>query len=118
MAGLVQIPWYATLFRGDRLAQALEDIAPVALRYGALDYEVRRSRDDPYRFQQTATFEDHANFYGYWEGPEFIDFRTRYTSWFQVPVLYEWYERLSRGQLDSDAEALVHAEGPPAGDIT
>jgi hypothetical protein len=35
VAGLIHIPWYATLFRGDRFEQALAEIAPVAMRYGA-----------------------------------------------------------------------------------
>ena len=29
MAGVVHIPWYATLFRGDRFEEALEQIAPM-----------------------------------------------------------------------------------------
>jgi len=39
-AGVVQIPWYATLFRGDKFEAALREIAPVAMRYGATDYVV------------------------------------------------------------------------------
>ena len=58
MAGIVNIPWYATLFRGDRFEVAVQEIAPVALRYGASEYSVYRSRDDAYRFLQLATFED------------------------------------------------------------
>jgi hypothetical protein len=96
--GLVHIPWYATLFRGDRFAEAVAEIAPVALRYGALDYEVRRSRDDTYIFNQTATFESKADFTRYWEGPEFVAFRARHSGWYQVPVLYSWYERIVRGE--------------------
>jgi quinol monooxygenase YgiN len=119
MAGIVHIPWYATVLRGDRLSRALHDIAPVALRYGAFDYELRRSRDDSYRFVQSATFEDSAHFYAYWEGEEFIDFRTRYMGWFQVPVLYEWFERVTHGQLRTEHEALAHAEAEgTTGDIT
>ena len=49
-----QIPWYATLFRGDRFAEALGEIAPLATRYGATDYRVYRNRDDMYRFNQMA----------------------------------------------------------------
>ena len=98
--GLIKIPWYATVLRADRFEEALRDIAPIAMRYGALDFEVQRSREDPYRFSQTATFEHSEDFYAYWEGPEFIDFRTRYTSWFQVPIIYEWWNRSQRGSLE------------------
>lgn len=108
MAGIVHIPWYATLFRGDRIAASLEEIAPAALRYGALDWEVRRSAEDRYRFSQTATFSDHDDFYRYWDGPEFQAWRARHSSWYQVPILPEWYERLGRGQLEVDADELRH----------
>ena len=32
MAGVVHIPWYATVFRGDKLEAALAEIAPLALK--------------------------------------------------------------------------------------
>mgnify|MGYP003491537262 CR=1 FL=1 len=35
MAGVVNIPWYSTLFRGDQFEVALREIAPICLRYGA-----------------------------------------------------------------------------------
>jgi hypothetical protein len=71
MAGVVQVPWYATVFRGDRLEEALLQIAPLALRYGATDYRVYRSREDRYKFTQMATFEDHLDWERYWYGEEF-----------------------------------------------
>jgi hypothetical protein len=112
--GLIKIPWYATVLRADRFEQALHDIAPVALRYGAVDYEVQRSREDPYRFSQTATFEHSEDFYAYWEGPEFIDFRTRYTSWFQVPIIYEWWNRSQRGALEPNGNGNGGNDGAEA----
>ncbi len=45
MAGVVNIPWYVTVFRGDQFEAAMGEIAPLALRYGAtgydLDFDVR-----------------------------------------------------------------------------
>ncbi len=99
--GIVQIPWYATLFRGDKFSAAVEEIAPIALRYGALDYTVFRSKDDTYKFLQTATFEHELDFTRYWEGPEFIEFRMRHSGWFQVPILYTWSELVARGGVDA-----------------
>jgi hypothetical protein len=99
MAGVVHIPWYATLFRGDKFAVALEEIAPVALRYGASEYAVYRSRDDQYRFLQLATFEHKPDFDRYWNGEEFSIWRGDYTSWYQVPVLYAWNDLIARGSL-------------------
>jgi quinol monooxygenase YgiN len=109
MAGSVHIPWYATGFRGDKLAAALEDVAPVALRYGATTYAVYRYQDDLYKFLQTATFEDKASWDAYWNGPEFTRFRTLCSSWYQIPVLYTWADVVAEGamvQTTNGVEAL------------
>ncbi len=98
-AGVVQIPWYATVFRGEKFADALREIAPIAMRYGATDYAVYRNRDDMYKFSQTATFEDKSGFEAYWYGEEFIAWRADYSSWYQVPVLYTWADVVIAGGL-------------------
>jgi hypothetical protein len=82
------IPWYATGFRGDAFEEALEEIAPVSLRYGGTEYWIYRRGDDRYMFQTYFLFEDHHDFEQYWYGPEFQDWRARYSSWYQVPVVY------------------------------
>ncbi len=103
MAGVVHIPWYATLFRGDKFAPALAEIAPLALRYGATDFRVYRSQDDMYKFLQMATFDDKTAFDLYWYGDEFVTWRADYTSWYQVPVLYTWNDLTIQGALDPEA---------------
>jgi hypothetical protein len=99
-AGSVHIPLYATLFRGDRFADALEEIAPAALRYGATHYAVYRSRDDGYKFLVTADFDEKLQWERYWNGPEFCDWRAKYTSWYQVPVLYAWHDVVAHGATE------------------
>ena len=99
MAGVVHIPWYATLFRGDKLEVALEEIAPVALRYGASEYAVYRSRDDAYRFLQMATFEHKLDFERYWNGEEFSIWRGDFSGFYTVPVLYVWHDLVVRGGI-------------------
>ena len=101
-SGSVHIPWYSTLFRSDQFELARKEIAPVCLRYGATDYEVMRSNDDRYRFWQFAHFEEKAGFEAYWYGPEFSEWRADYTSWFQVPVVYSWFDRVIAGELARD----------------
>jgi hypothetical protein len=108
-AGVIHIPWYATLFRGDKFEVAIREIAPVALRYGATDFLVFRGRDDTYRFLQTATFEDKHDFDRYWYGEEFGGWRADYSSWYQVPVLYVWHERLVRGESQINGNGEVSA---------
>jgi hypothetical protein len=100
MAGVVNIPWYATVFRGDAFETALREIAPVSLRYGASDYEVMRSNDDRYRFFQFAHFEEKGDFERYWYGPEFNAWRADYSSWYQVPIVYSWFDRVIAGALE------------------
>ena len=106
MAGIVQIPWYATLFRSDKFEVAMQEIAPVALRYGATDYRVYRQRDDPYRFLQMATFEDKFDFDRYWNGEEFSIWRADYSSWYQVPVLYNWNDLILHGAVGAEANGV------------
>jgi hypothetical protein len=103
-AGVVHIPWYATVFRGDRLAAALEEIAPLALRFGATDYVVHRSRDDRYKFLQMATFESKLDFERYWYSDDFGQWRADRTGWFQVPVVYVWHDVILSGALERVAE--------------
>lgn len=110
MAGVVVIPWYATVFRQDALADALAEIAPVAMRYGATSYAVYRARDDRYKFQQMATFEDHLDWERYWEGPEMSDFRSRYASWYQVPVIYGWWDLTLSGGLQRAPTSMENGE--------
>ena len=106
-SGVVHIPWYATLFRGDKFEAALEEIAPLALRYGATEYAIYRSKDDQYRFLQLATFEEKPAFEAYWYGPEFNDWRARHSSWYQVPILYAWHDLVARGGLGAPAAVEV-----------
>jgi hypothetical protein len=99
VAGTVIVPWYATGFRADQLEQDLNELAAVALRYGASSYGVYRSRDDLYKFQQFAAFEDKLDWERYWAGPEMVRFRTLHSSWFQVPLLYGWWDKTAGGEI-------------------
>ncbi len=116
MAGTVIVPWYATGFRADALEQELGDLAATALRYGATSYGVYRSRDDRYRFQQLAAFEEKLDWERYWEGPEMTYFRTAHSSWYQVPVLYGWWDLSSSGAiLGTAAAGNGHGNGVKTG---
>ena len=100
MAGVVHIPWYATLFRGDRLAAAVSEVAAVSLRYGATQYRVHRSQDDAYRITQMVWFESRLDWQRYWEGPEMVAFRAEWMSKYQVPVLYVWHDELVVDEIE------------------
>jgi hypothetical protein len=111
MAGTVIVPWYATGFRADSFEAALNEVAATALRYGADSYTVYRSREDRYKFQQLTSFAEHLDWERYWEGPEMTDFRVRHSSWYQVPVLYTWWDRTAGATLVSRAAQGANGHG-------
>lgn len=119
MAGTVIVPWYATGFRADSFEETLNEVASVALRYGATSYSVYRFRDDRYRFQQLAHFDSHADWERFWEGPEMVDFRVRHSGWYQIPVLYGWWDctasgRIERSSLSESGSANGYGNGARA----
>jgi hypothetical protein len=117
--GTVLIPWYATGFKGDTLEAALNEIAPIALRYGAGSYAVYRSRDDRYKFQQLAHFDRHIDWERYWDGPEMTEFRVRHSGAYQVPVLYGWWDLTISGGLAEEPVPASngHGNGVAAGEV-
>jgi len=112
-SGVVHIQWYATVFRGDDFADSVADMAPIALRYGATQYAVHRSRDDRYRVTQMIWFEDKADWYRFWEGPELQGFRRRQSSRYQSPITYVWNDELVAGALGPEVPLLPEPEPEP-----
>jgi hypothetical protein len=117
MAGTVMVPWYATGFRADAFEQELGEIAASALRYGATSYAVYRSRDDRYRFQQFAAFEEKLDWERYWGSNEFTYFRATHSSWYQIPVLYGWWDLSVHGALAGQELSNGHGNGAAVGDV-
>lgn len=95
----VHVPWYATAFRPDKLEAALAEIAPIALRYGAIHYAVYRSNDDRYKFTHISDFSTKAQWVAFWEGPEMTRFRVLHSGWYQVPVIYTANEISAQGTM-------------------
>ncbi|HEY2160158.1 MAG TPA: hypothetical protein VGH24_02540 [Solirubrobacteraceae bacterium] len=113
MAGVVHIPWYATILRQDTLAADVADVAPLAMRYGASQYSVHRSDDDRYKILQMAWFESKDDWYRYWDGPEMIEFRRRHAGHYQVPLLYVWHDELTAGSLGPQVPLEPEPEPEP-----
>jgi hypothetical protein len=67
-----------------------------------------------YRFNQMVSFDDKADFEAYWYGPEFIEWRTVHSSWYQVPILYTWNDLIHQGGLHSEP---LSTGGSARGDI-
>jgi len=104
-SGVVHLPFYATGFRGDDLEAALEQIAPISLRYGARRHEVFRSRDDRYKFLLSLEFDSKHDWDAFWFGEEFTDMRASCSGWFQVPLLYAWQDLVTSGEVREPAAA-------------
>jgi len=105
MAGVVHLPVYATGFRGDDVHASLEKLAPITMRYGATKYEVFRSRDDRYKFLMSVDFDSHDGWEAFWYGPECTDWRASCSSWFTVPLLYVWNDRIAAGEVRAPVAA-------------
>jgi hypothetical protein len=99
VAGVVHVPFYATVFRKESMAAAIATAAPIALRYGATQYQVHHSQEDRYKVLMMIWFENKRDWYRFWEGPEMNEFRRRYASRFQIPLVYAWHDEIAQGAL-------------------
>jgi hypothetical protein len=98
MADLMVVKWYATVLRQDMFAERVAQIAPVALHYGATQYRVHVDNDDRYKINQMTWVPDHTNWYAFWEGPEMIEFRSRWLGKYQIPITYAWTTEIASGE--------------------
>jgi hypothetical protein len=103
MSYIVTIPWYATAFRADDLEYALDKISQIALKRGALRYDVYRSQDDRYKFTQILEFPNKLEWERFWYGDDFQDMRASTAGWYTVPVVYSPTERTASGRLELEA---------------
>ena len=51
------------------------------------------------------------SFEAYWYGPEFIEWRTVYSGWYQVPILYTWNDVILEGGLKHETVAPTAPSG-------
>ena len=102
MSDLVWVKWYATVLRQNMFAEEVSKVAPVALRYGATQYQVHIDNDDRYKITQMTWVPDHPSWYAFWEGPEMIEFRARWTGKYQIPIQYAWADEIAHGGIESD----------------
>jgi hypothetical protein len=111
MSDLVWVSWYATVFRKDAFAADVARVAPLALRYGATQYQVHVSADDRYKVTQM-TWISHTDWYKYWDGPEMIEFRARNAGRYQVPIAYNWATEIAAGTLGPEVPMAEPAPSP------
>jgi hypothetical protein len=120
MADLVWVSWYATVLRQDSFAAEVARAAPIALRYGATQYQVHVSNDDRYRITQMTWMPSKSDWYRYWDGPEMIEFRARNSGRYQIPITYAWADEIASGALGTEVPNGANGEpsapepAPPA----
>src|SRR5947209_13235852 len=112
MAGVVHVDWYATVLRQEAFAAQVAEVSRLALRYGATQYAVHRSRDDRYKIMQMTWFESRQDWYRFWEGIEMVEFRRRNMGQYQVPINSVWYEALVAGTLVPEVATAQPARPP------
>ncbi len=118
MADLVWVKWYSTVMRKDSFAAEVARVAPVALRYGATQYQVHIDNDDRYRITQMTWVGSKTEWYRYWDGPEMIEFRARNAGRYQIPIVYAWADEIASGslgpQVPADDQPTTSPEPSPA----
>jgi hypothetical protein len=112
MADLVWVKWYSTVFRKDTFAADVARIAPLALRYGATQYQVHVDNDDRYRITQMTWVNSKTDWYRYWDGPEMIEFRAANVARYQIPISYNWADEIASGSLGPEVP-IVEPNGAP-----
>jgi hypothetical protein len=106
MSDLVWVKWYATVLRQEMFAEAVAKVAPIALRYGATQYQVHIDNDDRYKITQMTWVPDHPTWYAFWEGPEMIEFRSRFSGKYQIPIVYAWADEIAHGGITDELEMV------------
>jgi hypothetical protein len=91
------ISFYATGLRADDLEAALEQVAPIAGRYGGTHWAVYRSQEDRYKFLLVVDFPSKASFEAYWYGEEARDMKAAMSGAFQNPVVYVPHNLVAEG---------------------
>jgi hypothetical protein len=117
VADLVVVSWYATVLRQSSLASEVAAVAPIALRYGATQYQVHVSNDDRYKINQMSWFQRKSDWYRFWDGPEMIEFRARNSGRYQIPINYAWADEVAAGALGPEVPTPEPEPAPqePAG---
>jgi hypothetical protein len=112
MADVMTVFWYATILRKESFAVDVARVAPIALRYGATQYQVHVSNDDRYRITQMSWFSNKEDWYRYWDGPEMIEFRASNIHRYQIPITYTWHDEIAAGALGPEVPEAEHEPGP------
>jgi quinol monooxygenase YgiN len=91
MNEVTYIDWHVTPFRADRFIETWRPAAARALAFGASNWSLTRSTDDPLHIRQTATWENREDFERYWYSDEITSARQQVVDYYGKPVLPVWH---------------------------
>jgi quinol monooxygenase YgiN len=90
MAHISEISWHVAPFRAQRWIDLWEPAAALAPKYGALDWRIYRSTEDPLLFRQVITWNDKSDFESYWFSEEVSEIREQVIDMYDKPLLPLW----------------------------
>jgi quinol monooxygenase YgiN len=90
MAHISEISWQVAPFRAQRWIDLWEPAAALATEYGAVDWRIYRSTEDPLRFRQVITWNDKADFESYWYSEQVSAIREQIIDMYDKPLLPVW----------------------------
>jgi hypothetical protein len=85
------LDWHIAPFRADRWLDVWEVAAAKMPAYGAKNWSLTRSIDDPLAFQQSAEWESRADFERYWFSEEIEAAREATIGYYDIPMLPTWH---------------------------
>jgi hypothetical protein len=105
----IVINWVANPFRAEKFLELWLPAAEAVLKYGATDWALVRSGDDPQKFDQWGLFADKTDFDRYWYSEEISDYRTQANGLFLVPLLPVWYTVEGTGSINTSPQSAVRS---------
>ena len=91
LAEVCYIDWHVTPFRADRFLEAWEPAAARVLAFGAREWALTRSIDDPLLIRQSSIWDSREDFERYWYSDEVATIREQVINWHGMPVLPVWH---------------------------
>ena len=106
---ILEINWITNPFRAEKFRDIWLPAAEAVLDFGATDWALIRSGDDPQHFVQLALFANKFDFERYWYSEETARARVAIGGLYQVPLLPVWWECTGWGYISDQFEDIEAA---------
>lgn len=91
MSEVCTLDWHIAPFRAERWLDLWEPAAARMPAFGARDWSLIRSNDDPLAFRQSAVWESRSDFERYWYSDEIAAARAAVIDLYDIPLLPAWH---------------------------